>query len=256
MHWVVQSNMFNEEGFGRLLAALVRMDVPYTCVKVVPFSHELVPDINPSGPVVIMGTYTLANIARARGWTPGSFDNENFDYWVQSFAWPKAMLNADMWRGRFEDVPERRKPFFIRPLHDTKSFIGQVMDWEQFQKFRAGVLALKPEDQPTVTADTQVLVAHKKEIWSETRVWMVDGKAVTASLYKFGTIKRYDDGVPVAITRFAEELARRWTPSRAYVVDIADTPEGLKVVEVNNLNCAGFYAGDMQKLVAAIEGMK
>lgn len=36
---------------------------------------------------------------------------------------------------------------------------------------------------------------------------------------------------------------------------LAETPDGMKVVEVNNLNAAGFYAGDMQKLVAAIEAM-
>ena len=36
MHWVVQHNMFNEEGFVRLLSALVRMGSKFSLVKVVP----------------------------------------------------------------------------------------------------------------------------------------------------------------------------------------------------------------------------
>ncbi len=258
MHWVIQSNMFSEEGYARLLTALERLGVEYSVVKVIPFSHDLSPHLAfPKGyPVVVMGTYTLCKIAKDRGWTPGSFDNENFDYQVQACAWPGKMLNDGAWSGRFADVvPLTSRPFFIRPVGDTKEFIGQVMDWPAFAKWREGVLALTPEDQPTVTADTMVMMAPQQEIWSETRVWMVDGRAVTASQYKFGTIKRYTDMVPPAILGFAEALARSWTPSRAFVMDVADTPDGLKVVEVNNHNAAGFYAGDMQKLVAAIEAM-
>ncbi len=256
VHWVVQNNMFSEEGFARLLAALERLQVSYTLVKVVPFSHDLVPDVQPPERLInVMGTYTLANIARRRGWYPGSFENENFDYQVQASRWPGVMLNEDSLFCRFADVPEQPKPFFIRPVLDTKSFVGTVMDWPAFETWRKGVLALTAEDCPTMTGDTQVMVSPKKEIWSETRVWIVDGRAVTASQYKFGTIKRYSDDVPPAILGFAEALARSWTPSRAYVVDVADTPDDLKVIEVNNLNAAGFYAGDMQKLVAAIEAM-
>ncbi len=259
MHWVVQSNMFNEEGFARLLDALERLGVPHSLHKTVPFSHELVPDFTPAPGerVMVMGTYTLCNIARARGWTPGSFhDDAAFDYRVQNAAWPFQMLNSGAWYGRFADVvPLTSRPFFIRPVQDTKSFIGQVMDWPSFERWREGVLALTAEDCPTITADTEVMVAPQQEIWSETRVWMVDGRAVTASQYKFGTIKRYSADVPKPILEYAEMLARMWQPARAYVVDVADTQDGLKAVEVNNLNAAGFYAGDMQRLVGAIEGM-
>jgi hypothetical protein len=38
-------------------------------------------------------------------------------------------------------------------------------------------------------------------------------------------------------------------------MDIADTADGLKIVEVNNLNSAGWYRCDMQKLIMALESM-
>jgi hypothetical protein len=254
--------MFSEEGFARLLAALERQEVRQTLVKVVPFSHELVwvdgaptPLTCKSG-VMVMGTYTLAEIAHKRGWFPGSFHNENFDYWVQAEHWDREMVNGSAWHGRLADVPDLWQPFFIRPRHDTKSFVGQVMDWNEFSAWRKGVLSLRPEDGATVTGDTLVMVAPKRLILKEYRVWMVDGKAVTASLYKTGTIKRYSDEVDPKVIAYAEGLAQIWQPARAYVVDVFDTSDGLKVGEVNNLNCSGFYAGNMQRLVAAVEMMR
>ena len=281
MHWIVSNNMFNEEGFARLLAAFERMDVKHTLVKTIPFTNHLLPEICTcpchyremlhieaccdssqvpvtSNQIVVMGTYTLCNIARERGWLPGSFHDEvTFDYELQRKKWPGQMLNDDLRGGKLKKVPEElfAEPMFVRPVHDTKSFIGQIMDLEQFRAFRDGVLALRPEDQPTITGDTEVIIASKKEIWSETRVWMVYGKAVTASQYKFGTLKRYSSEVPPVILEYAEMLAQMWVPAPAFVVDIADTPEGLKAVEVNNFNAAGFYAADMQRLVGAIEAM-
>jgi hypothetical protein len=40
------------------------------------------------------------------------------------------------------------------------------------------------------------------------------------------------------------------------VLDVGRVGDQLKVVEVNTLNSAGFYAADMQKLVEAIEAME
>lgn len=251
--------MFSEEGFQRLVDALERLHCSYSIHKVVPFVHTLEPEFTPAPGqrVVVMGTYTLVNLARERGWEPASFDDPNtFDYEVQNYHWP--MLNGGQegsaWK--FAEVPEHRRPFFIRPVDDTKSFVGQVMDWPSFSKWRLSVLLLKPEDQPTITADTWVVIAPVREIWREYRLWVVDGEVVTASLYKFGTIKRYEEGAPHWIMTFARKQINEWVPSRAFVMDVAETAEGLKIIEVNNLNSAGFYKGDMQRLVAAIEGMK
>jgi len=36
-------------------------------------------------------------------------------------------------------------------------------------------------------------------------------------------------------------------------MDVARTPEGLKIIEVNNLNSSGFYAANVENLVLAIE---
>jgi len=254
MHWIIQNNLYNEDGFTRLIEALEKMKIPHSIHKVIPFVRELVPDVNPEGKVVVMGSYSMSYIATAKGWTPGTFLNENFTFSKQLLWWSFAMLNCDSVVCKLSYVPFQKEPFFIRPNDDGKSFAGEVMDWPSFLEWTlGGVFLLKPEDQPTVTADTIVMVSPKKKIYSETRCWIVDEKVVTASQYKVGTLVKSSDKVDERVIKFAEKQANIWSPHRAYVMDVADTPEGLKIIEVNNLNSSGFYAADVQKLVHAIE---
>jgi len=256
MWWVIQNNLYSEEGFEKLLAALDRFGLPYSIHKVIPFIGLLEPEAYPPpGPVIVMGSVSMSYHAQKRGWKPGTFLNDNFNFVVQHDHWGDRMLNYDARVVRFADVPEQPVPFFIRPVADSKSFTGEVTDWPSYVAWRDHVLALTPEDNPTLTGDTLVMISTKKEIWNETRTWIVDGRVVTASGYKFGTIKRYSAQVDERITAFAESCAAEWVPDRAFVLDVADTPEGLKIVEINNINSAGFYKADMGKLVMALENV-
>jgi hypothetical protein len=251
-HWILQNNLYSEEGFESLTAALERFGFPYSIHKCVPFVGTLEPEAAPPpGPVIVMGSYTLARHAKERGWSPGAW-LDGLDYRVQCEKWGNAnMLNGDAIVCPLKNVIGSGVPFFVRPVHDTKSFNGEVFDLGTWLDFRDRVLALTPEDNPTVTGETLVMFCTKKEIWSETRTWIVAGRVVTASGYKLGTLKRYTppEQVDERITQFAQYRANEWCPNAAFVLDIAETPEGMKIVEVNNLNSAGFYKADMQKLV-------
>jgi hypothetical protein len=46
-----------------------------------------------------------------------------------------------------------------------------------------------------------------------------------------------------------------WQPDDAFVLDIAETSEGFKIIEINCLNASGFYACEMDKVVIALEVM-
>jgi len=257
VYWVVGNNMYSEENFENLLTTLKRLDLPHSVHCVRPFVGDLDPELpTPDGNIIVMGSYTLARIAKRRGWYPGAF-LDDLDYREHCARWGDAMLNYDATYSGFGYISERREPFFIRPTEDTKAFTGEVTDWPSYVEWRDRVLALTPEDNPTVTKDTRVVVSSKKEIYNETRTWIIDKRVVTCSGYKVGTIKRYSppETVDPRIIKFAEDHARWWSPNRAYVMDIADTPNGLKIVEINNLNSAGWYRCDMQKLIMALEDM-
>lgn len=103
MFWVVQNNLYNEYEYKNFINALDRLNSNYVIVKPVPFSDIILPadfdstkqnvddvdepEIDKSQPIVVCGTLTLSKIARNRGWTPGTFLNENFNYekWAYGF---------------------------------------------------------------------------------------------------------------------------------------------------------------------------
>jgi hypothetical protein len=101
------------------------------------------------------------------------------------------------------------------------------------------------------------VISPLREIAQETRCWIVDRKLVTASVYRRYETVIYESNVDEDVRAFAQSIAEEaWQPHRAYVLDVARVGDQLKVVEVNTLNSAGFYAADMQKLVEAIEAME
>lgn len=267
MYWVIQSNIYQEENYEHLLATLERCNLQYSVHKAVPFIGVIEPEpVIPEGvDVIVMGSYSLARHARNRGWRPGAFV-DNLDFELQRQHWGDRMLNADAFVCPFGEIPFQEHPFFIRPVLDTKTYTGLVVDWGQYVEWRDSMRRIPECNDPvndplSVSVHTladATMVCRKKEIYSETRTWVIDGRVVTCSGYKVGTLKRYTspEQVDQRIVDFSNECAQIWSPNRAYVLDVADTAEGLKIVEINNLNSAGWYRCDMQKLIMALEEMK
>ena len=266
--WVIQSNIYNEENYEHLLATLERCGISHSVHKAVPFIGVIEPepgDLPDGANVIVMGSYSLARYARRRHWRPGAF-LENLDFCKQHIFWGDRMLNADAHIYPFGEIPFQREPFFIRPTLDTKTYTGLVVDWGEYEKWRDSLRRLPETNDPvndpmSISVHTladRTMVCRKKEIYSETRTWVIDGRVVTCSGFKMGTIPRYTspDQVDQHIIDFANECAQCWSPNRAYVLDVAETADGLKIGEVNNLNSAGWYRCDMQKLVMALEGMQ
>lgn len=254
MHWIVQDNMFDEEGMRELVHNLERMLIPFSVHKIVPFVGEIEPDINPDGPVIVIGAYSMLKLARRKGWTPGCFDNGNSNFTILREHWGDHLLNADAWVGRFDGVREIEH-FFMRPVSDSKAFSGQVFEWQEYIDWRNRVVALE-DDGSTLTPDTTVLVCEPKPIMREYRLWVVDNEIVTASLCKIGSQVRYDANVDQDVLDYARMVLDIWQPDRAFVLDVGMVDEHTyKVIEVNCLNAAGLYAANVGKLIAALEAM-
>lgn len=271
MHWILQYNLYREEGLVALIEGLRRLDIPYTLVKAVPMSDDApegeqiylydettdnVPFVNPpDGPVMVCGSTTLANIAAKRKWYPGSFLNSNHDYRVWKEHYGEHLLNVDAVVSRLDSVERRVGPFFIRPCEDSKTFSGKVVDdWEDFVAWRDRVLSIS-DHYTTLTPDAMVACSSPKIIFTETRFFVVDGEIVGQSVYKRGKRVIYDAMVDDEAVAYAKEMIALWQPARAFVIDIAWTDEGYRIVEINCINSAGFYAIDVLKFISAIENM-
>jgi hypothetical protein len=270
MLWLLQTNFFREAGYARLIETLSRLSLPYVVVKPVPFTQRLVradvdtsrarvdvdelPDVelDAQQPIVTMGSYTLARMAAARGYRPGAW-LDGLDYTTWSKAWqPSQLLNPNARVCRFGDADFDDEVAFVRPVEDSKAFAGKVFERGEWRGWKRRVLDSAQPGDP-LTVDTEVLIAQPVSIFTETRCWVVDRSIVTVSGYKRGKHVVYTPGADDEVVAFAQQCIEEWVPNNAFVLDVAQTPAGCKVVEVNCLNAAGFYAADVLKLVSAIE---
>lgn len=267
MHWILQENLFNESEWDNLVACLERFSIPYSVHKVIPFIGELVPtpDIRDEK-VICFGSYSMRHSAKKFNWNPGVYDLEPVNFQVQLERWGDLMLNADAKVVPFKDV-KFDDIAFIRPIEDSKVFAGRVFDQAEFEDWQHKVCILEEDYGNSLTKDTLVQVCKPKNIYAEYRIWVVDKQIVTYSLYKRGGRVLYSSVVDKHVLQFANRVIRHgditlavrtsaWQPHRAYVLDVCETPDGMRIVEINTINAAGFYAGNVQDIVMALESME
>lgn len=249
MLWVIQKNLWHEPEYRNFVAMMERIDIPHQIVTVVPFSHEIQPQ-PPEGRKVAYGSTTLMRITQEQGWDPGCYYNENFDFrgWLKG--WGTNLLNHDSTVCAFKDVQTDLDHVFIRPCEDLKQFTGTVIAREELEDWKDRTL--KMDSMSTLTGDTCVAFAPPKSIYKEYRFFVVDYQICTYSTYKVK--ERLDTSHPVdedAIA-FAMKMVELWCPHKVFVIDVAMTPEGFKIIEANCANSAGFYNCDVSKLVQTI----
>jgi hypothetical protein len=253
MIWLLQENLGNKDVFGSFITNLEKFDQRIHMAKVVPFVGEITPDLETEEKVICFGAYSMRKLAQRKEWKPGVYDIEWFPYQSLIKVLHTDVLNHDAVFGKFGDIKPCSNEFFLRPTHDGKEFSGTVLSLEQLKERQHRVIDLKLADNgTTLTEYTEVMCASLKKIYNEYRYFVVNGKAVTGSQYKIGNRVVYGDtdGNLNIAQQFADRLSAHI--DHPYVLDIALTDNGYKVIELNTLNCAGFYAVDLQKLVAAL----
>jgi hypothetical protein len=258
MHWVVQENLHREEGYESLKAAIRRYNLPHTEVKVVPFSHELipVPKIDDKH-VIVMGSYSLCVAANKLGWKPGAFLNHNFTYYTCFLYYGEHMLNGDGYICPLGEVPKHAEwpEFFMRPNDDSKAFAGDIIHIDDCKEWIEKIRDIETKSYTTLDLKTEVLIAPLKKIQKEFRFFVVGGKVVTGSQYKIGTRVHYDPVVDVEAAAYAQRMASVWQPADAFVLDVAYVNGEYKIIEINCMNAAGYYACDVSKIIQAVEAL-
>lgn len=252
MYYVLQEGMFREEGHNELVRLLERHGFEYEEILFRPFVEGI--DLQTTRKdVFIFGSVNLSKKIGKYQLNPGTLDNENHDVNVYGKAYGAEMLNSDGEIVKFgEALDEKWQYFFARPTKDTKSFSGQLFSrdkWEGWQKDLADSnLTQKLNDE------TEVMIAPLKDIQQEIRCWIVGGRVVTMSQYKSGCrlLQENMDNNDEA-KAYAQKIADIYCPARAFVLDICLFNDEYKVVEINCINSAGFYKGNMSKLLQALE---
>lgn len=257
MRWVFEENIIEEDVLNDFKSFLYRMDIPFTLLKMVPFTKDLTAEkLDKSEPMVALGCYDFVYKIKSLEWEPGVWINDNFNYKVWSKYWNIVNKDANVYT--LENVPFQEKPFFIRPIADDKTFTGQVMDWDQFSEVIENIKLGK--NSPSfyhLTKETEVIISSKKKIIEEYRVLCVNGKAITGSLYKRGTIGiRQNVDSDIKLFSFVDEMCSKWTPADVFIMDIALIDGHYAVMEMGCFNAAGLYKLDVQRIIMSIENLK
>lgn len=254
--WVIQNNLNFEVGIDNIKnilksnnVALVEIDIYKNDENM--YFKDTFDKFEPKDMtnLFVLGSYRLSRMATDKGFYPGSFSNEHFNYasWTQH--WTKAnMLNGEYLKQKVTDIqiPEHWDSVFARPLEDDKLITGGLFKKEDLLM----ALATKITE---AHKDKFLIISEKKTILAEYRFFVIDGKVITGSLYKIRGQLITSESIDKDAAVYAQEMVDLWSPSQAFVLDIALTDKGPKIIEVNNISSAGLYKSDVSKIVTEME---
>ena len=140
---------------------------------------------------------------------------------------------------------------FVRPNSGFKTFTGQTIGYDSWEEDVRSI-----EQTSSVMDETLVVTASAKEILGEFRFVVVDGRVVAGSEYRWDGKLDVRRDWPAECEGLAQRVAEHpWQLDSAYVVDVADTPDGPHIVELNSFCHAGLYASDVEAIVRAVNAV-
>jgi hypothetical protein len=210
-----------------------------------------VSDITCATPTIVRGSHGFVNhVHRELSPKPGGFLHAtNFSMASYVPILKDLCLNANYQVVTFGEFLTHRHMFtgdlFVKPLEDIKQFNGLVIKDQQdigdahYTKFRKW---FRPADT------CKIAVCAAQEVGAEYRVVVVNKQAITGSSYQI------EEGLaPYSAIQFVNQITQIWNPMMVYVVDVATTAAGYKIVEYNQFGTSGLYACDQVLIVDALE---
>lgn len=244
----------------RLMYLAEEMGMTVHVEPYIPFGgmrYDFLPD---DGPVVFYGSVALLRDAQRRAlpYAPLAWcDGEKLRCASYYPRWGRHLLQQEYGLYPLGDLP-RLLPFlyatygeddavFIRPDENDKEFTGEVVARGDFPRWWA--VSRRGEPPPQLLC----VVARPVRIEAEWRLIVADGKVVTGSQYRRGGSLSIESGFPDEAARLCEDASAEWTPHPIFSMDIAATPEGLRIIEIGSINCSGLYRCDLRQVLAALK---
>jgi len=164
------------------------------------------------------------------------------------------LLNSNSIMATFGDL--RRRPDFFKNIFGATAFVRP----NSSQKIFAGCLLSEWESElaalqqtSSVTDETIVVLSAPQTILSEHRLFVVNREVITATQYQKNGEVCLSSTSPSDAWEVAHLMAANtWQPDIAYVCDVALTPAGPKIVELNAISTSGWYLADIPLLTQAL----
>ena len=254
MHWILQEGFHSEHGWSALIETLERFELAHSVHAVIAKVGALTPEPSVTHKnIICVGSYSMRHVAAQNEWHPGVFDLIRQDFDQQKLHWGEYMLNFGSTVSTVREAQFSGERMFVRPTTDSKHFTGRVFSAEEFTAWRDSVCRPNPSHGTSLAPSTMIQISKPVTIFAEYRFWVVKGDVVTQSLYKRGNQVVYSSEVDERLLSFVKERIMEWAPHDTFVIDVCDSAQGMKIVEINTLNSSAFYAADVQRLVLTLE---
>lgn len=283
--WIIQSNGFKSSYLFEMVDTLKRFDIDFKDFGVFNngisnLSEILDCDVNETNFITRGGTKFLSILEKLKlknrdlsyldNKLPKEIVNNSIlyidkliksvDYNVQKFDQKNyskldlPLLNSNAKYFDYSKIKnyEFSKETFIKPSRDLKSFNGGVIYAGETIK---NYIARTGHSMPSIKDET-IVVSDIKEIQEEYRFFIHKDKILAASRYMLNSEVNPSNIVPEFLTDCAKDYAKLYNPADIFVMDLAVTNEGIKIVEYNCWNASGFYHCNIRDLIFQINEIK
>ncbi len=252
MYYIIQENVFKDPHYNEIFNVVNELDLDYEVVNFEPNSNFFNFKTDRKD-VFVYGSVKLAKIVSEFNWNPGSFYGNNHEFEKYSKGYGKNVINYDSYITSFSNEIDwsKNSRLFIKPSKEAKIFTGKVFNKNEWEDVVFNTLNDKNNDR--INESTLIQISKPYTLIKEARIWIVNKKVITSSYYKFHGNIDYEEEVAADGLEFAKKMANTYSVADAYVMDIVFTYDGWKIMEVNCINSAGFYKGDVKKIITALE---
>lgn len=140
------------------------------------------------------------------------------------------------------------EPVFIKPSRDQKAFNAGIL--EPGYSIKDFIFSQLHEN---FYLEEIAIIAPLKSIYAEYRFFVVDQEVITGSQYRNSHSLFVSDIIPENVQAAAKEYAKLYQPHDIFTMDLADTPEGIKIIEYNCWNASGLYKTNIPKIFNAVQ---
>jgi len=278
--WLVQNVGFSSTSLDVTEETLVRLNIPYKLFgisKLINYVINLENILqNPDEQFIIRGGTSLLsllnNIDNLKEINPNLteeqllysqkyisnikngifYDEKSFD---QNFygSLDLPLLNSNCQNLPIKDYLNKSfdKDVFIKPSRDQKAFNAGIL--EKGYSIKDYIFSQIHE---SFYIDEIAIIAPLKEIYSEYRFFVVNQELITGSQYRLNNKLFISEYIPESILTAAKEYAKLYQPHDVFTMDLADTTEGIKIVEYNCWNASGLYKTNIPKIFNAVQEFK
>lgn len=262
INWLIEKDINVNSNKLKQVLSNSEYDVKYTILDSYSYKDKL-EYYSKEDCVISVGSIDfIRNIKSHTPWIPGYYANfTNFNCMDYYPYFHEYLLNRDyiiLPLGAINDnykydqlmnrIFERR--LFIRPCNGYKSFIGQELNWNNFNDIS---LYGKPE--------TPVVISQYKEISHEYRFFCDAHKVITGSYYSHpdqennSNIQEYYNEALNYANNILKETT--WRPDKIFSMDIGfsdymSSKLNPYLIELNSFSCSGWYDSDISLLVKSV----